>query len=452
MLCFTKEDKEAKLIVPLTPKGLESWLQEQPVSTKNWIANNGFIAKERQICLVPDTQGNISRVLLGISAKEPVVSFSGLAKQLPTAHYKINLHDINKSDHWKIFLYWALDSYCFSRYKKNDALKKPTLYMPDPQVAHYAEGIYLVRDLINTPAEDMGPVQLSEKVKDIAATYGAEFKEIIGDDLLEQNYPAIYHVGRAGHQAPRLLDMHWGDPQHEKWVLVGKGVCFDSGGLDLKPSSNMRLMKKDMGGAAHALGLAQLIMAMNLPINLRLLIPAVENAIDSHAYRPGDVLATRKGLTVEVGNTDAEGRLVLADALAEAVTEKPDRIIDFATLTGAARVALGTEIPVYFTNCEMLKNSLEQGAAMAKESIWQLPLHKPYRSHIESAIADLSNDANTPFGGAITAALFLQEFVDDSIPWIHFDIMAWNVTSKPGSPEGGEAMGLLSCIKMLEAN
>lgn len=448
--CFTEDSGVQRLIEPLSPEKLTSWLDSQPVNIQNWVKANDFTAKLRQVCLLPDSEGTISTVLLGIDHEESVGSFAGLAKQLPEGCYRINLTAIDPALHWKVFLYWALDSYCFSRYKKKHDQSMPVLVLADKTADVYAKGIYLVRDLVNTPAEDMSPVQLSAKAKEIALTYDARYQEIVGEDLLSKNYPAIYHVGRAGSQAPRLIDMSWGDPAHKKIVLVGKGVCFDSGGLDLKPSSNMRLMKKDMGGAAHVLGLAQLIMAMKLPLHLRVLIPAVENAIDGNAYRPGDVLSTRKGLSVEVGNTDAEGRLVLADALAEAVESGADYIIDFATLTGAARVALGTEVPVYFTNSDPLSLSLEKAAQSAQEAIWRLPLHKPYRSYIDSSIADLCNDASTPYGGAITAALFLQEFVGNAIPWIHFDIMAWNLNGKPGHPEGGEAMGLLACYKLIE--
>ena len=312
------------------------------------------------------------------------------------------------------------------------------------------EAITLVRDLINTPAEDMMPEQLAAAVLALGQTFNADVTQIIGDDLLRQNYPVIHIVGRASTHAPRLIDLRWGDPTHPKLTLIGKGVCFDSGGLDLKPANGMRLMKKDMGGAAHAIGLAQLIMSTGLPVRLRLLVAAVENAVSGNAFRPGDVVRSRQGISIEIDNTDAEGRLILCDALADAATDQPDLMVDFATLTGAARVAVGTEVPAFFTTSDALAQALMDAAVQQHDPIWRLPLHRPYRQMLDSKIADIANSASSPFGGAITAALFLQEFVPDSLHWVHFDLMAWNNRNRPGRPEGGEAMGLRAVFECLQ--
>ena len=309
---------------------------------------------------------------------------------------------------------------------------------------------YLVRDLVNTPAEDMMPQHLAEAARALAEEFGAQFTEIVGDELLVRNYPLVHAVGRASVHAPRLLDLRWGDPAHPRLTLVGKGVCFDSGGLDIKPASGMRWMKKDMGGAAHVLGLARLVMATGLPVRLRVLVPTVENAISGSSFRPGDVIRSRKGLTVEIENTDAEGRLVLCDALAEAGTEEPALLIDFATLTGAARVALGTDLPGFFTNDDALADALALAGEAERDPVWRLPLFKPYRRELESQVADLLNCSTNGFGGAITAALFLQRFVPKGIDWLHFDLNAWNVSERAGRPKGGEAMGLYATFRYLE--
>ena len=309
-------------------------------------------------------------------------------------------------------------------------------------------GIYRVRDLVNTPAEDMMPEHLSDAVKTMAGEFNAKVAEIVGDALLKKNFPAIHAVGRAASHAPRLIDLRWGKSNHPKLTLVGKGVCFDSGGLDLKPASGMRLMKKDMGGAAHAIGLAHMIMSAGLPVRLRMLVPAVENAVSGNAYRPGDVVTSRKGLSIEIDNTDAEGRVILCDALTEAAAETPDLVIDFATLTGAARVALGTDLPAMFCNHDQVAQGLADSAASVHDPVWRLPLYRPYRELIDSPIADIVNSGG-PYGGAITAALFLQDFVPAATPWVHFDLMAWNLRSRPGRPEGGEAMGLRAILDYL---
>jgi leucyl aminopeptidase len=311
------------------------------------------------------------------------------------------------------------------------------------------EAIYLVRDLINTPAGDMGPAELAQAATKLAERHKARISVITGAALLKKNYPAIHAVGRASSRAPRLIDLRWG-AKGPRVTLVGKGVCFDSGGLDLKAAAGMRLMKKDMGGAAHALGLASMIMAARLPLRLRVLIPAVENSVSGDAFRPGDVLPTRKGLSVEIGNTDAEGRLVLCDALAEADSEDPELIVDFATLTGAARIALGAELPAMFCNDDGVAEALLAQGLAAQDPVWRLPLHAPYRRLLDSQVADINNISSGALGGAIMAALFMSEFVRPKTPWVHLDIMAWNPSSRPGRPEGGEAMGLRATYALIE--
>ncbi|MGH6959389.1 MAG: leucyl aminopeptidase family protein, partial [Dongiaceae bacterium] len=315
-------------------------------------------------------------------------------------------------------------------------------------VERTARAVFLVRDLVNTPAEDMGPAELAAAAEGVARAAGARLKVVVGDALLKANYPMVHAVGRASARAPRLIDLRWGD-RGPRIALVGKGVCFDSGGLDLKPSSNMLLMKKDMGGAAHVLALAQMIMATGLPVRLRVLVPAVENSVSGNAFRPLDVLRSRKGLTVEVGNTDAEGRLILADALAEACTEKPDLLVDCATLTGAARVALGTDLPALFANDDATAEALLRHGQAEDDPLWRLPLHRPYRKQLDSKVADINNVSAGAYGGAITAALFLAEFVEPAVPWVHIDMMAWNVSARPGRPEGGEAVALRALYALI---
>jgi leucyl aminopeptidase len=305
-----------------------------------------------------------------------------------------------------------------------------------------------VRDLVNTPAEDMNPETLAEEFCQLANEFKADVKVEV--DLLNNNYPAIHAVGRAAHHAPRLLDLKWGDKKHPKVTLVGKGVCFDTGGLDIKPASGMITMKKDMGGAANVMGLARLIMSFNLPICLRVLIPAVENAISSNSYRPSDIINTRKGLSVEIGNTDAEGRVVLSDALAEASNDKPDLLIDFATLTGASRVALGGEMPALFARNHKTAQDLVSVSNCETDFLWHMPLFASYNRFMKSDIADLNNTSSMPLGGAITAALFLQNFVADGIDWLHIDLAAWNYVSMPGRPKGGEAQGVRAVFSYLK--
>lgn len=435
----------AKASVPVhvvTVAEYPAWLSSQSEPIQTWLVASQFKAEAGFIRLMPAPTGDIAGAIVIIADASSFWGLGACALTLPEGDY----HLVNEVAHHAMA--WGLGGYQFTRYKK--ATRAPArLYWPSDsdEVIHTVESIYLVRDLINTPTENLLPSDLSLATQALANACGASFTEVVGSALLEQNYPAIHAVGRASADAPRLLELKWGDESHRKLTLVGKGVCFDTGGLDIKGASNMLLMKKDMGGAAHVLGLARLIMKSGLKCRLRVLIPAVENAISGNAYRPGDVIATRQGLTVEIGNTDAEGRVVLADALADAVAEKPDLLIDMATLTGAARVALGTDLPAVFSNNdEVVQAAIQQGKAVQDE-MWRMPLFAGYRELIASPIADLNNSPAEPYAGAITAALFLNAFVPDDIPWMHFDLMAWNLRNRPGRPQGGEAM----CLRALFA-
>jgi leucyl aminopeptidase len=438
-------------ILPVTVETYTEWLKTAGPLHRTWLAANGFTGAPGKLALLPDRSGGIAQGLYGVKDVMERWAFAALSSQLPAGQYRLaGLDDPIAAT--RAALAFALASYRFDRYK---SAAKPAAELVWPAAADRAaveaaaEAIVLVRDLVNTPANDLGPADLAGAAKDLAQRYGAKFSEIVGDDLLAQNYPAIHMVGVSSPRAPRLLDLRWGDPAHPMVTLVGKGVVFDTGGLDIKPSSGMNIMKKDMGGAAHALALAQMIMALNVPVRLRVLIPAVENSVSGRAMRPGDIMNTRAGLTVEVGNTDAEGRLVLADALAEACVEKPKVIIDFATLTGAARVALGPELPAMFCNDEPTAAALIAAGENQQDPFWRLPLWQNYAANMEGKISDLNNDAASSFAGAIHAALFMERFVKPGQPWVHFDVYAWNPTARPARPFGGEAFVLHACLEFV---
>lgn len=443
-------------ITLISQNAYQDWLTTQATSVRSWLDSNDYNGEGSII--LPNPDGSISRCIFGVKDNADFFIAGDLALNIPAMQYKLDLSEypIGNSSESEIetqfAISWGLSCYRFTDYKENNkALPKLSLSSEEilSNANAYVTSIALVRDLINTPASDLMPEDLSRVSEQLANEYHASIKHLIGDELLENNYPTIHAVGRASIHQPRLIDLTWGQPDAPKITLVGKGVCFDSGGLDLKPSNAMRLMKKDMGGAAHVLGLAKLIMALNLPVRLRVLIPAVENAVSSNAFRPGDVLTTRQGITVEVDNTDAEGRLVLCDALTEADSENPEMIIDFATLTGACRVALGTELPGFFCNDQTLAQALQQSGDKVQDLVWQLPLHSPYQDMLKSDIADTLNSAPSPFGGAITAALYLQLFVSKNTPWVHFDVMAWNNRKLPGRPIGGEAFGIRAVYELL---
>ncbi|WP_376708424.1 leucyl aminopeptidase family protein [Shewanella surugensis] len=432
-----------------TPNAFESWLKSQPQFTQTWL-NHHQIDKQGH-CLIPNSEGNITQAVFVTEQADSFWACGELVNQLPSGQYAIqgNPEQIEKAA-----FSWGLGGYRFERYKQSNK-SLPQLMVPNDEIAakanRFIRATSLTRDLINTPAGDMMPQHLNDTLSQMADEFGGQLTQIVGDELLEQNYPTIHMVGRASVHAPQLLDFTWGDINAPQITLVGKGVCFDSGGLDLKPGAGMRLMKKDMGGAAHVIGLAQLIMAHQLPIRLRVLVPAVENAVSANAFRPGDVITTRHGISVEIDNTDAEGRLVLCDALSEANHDKPEMIIDFATLTGAMRVALGTELPGFFSNNDALAQGITQSGLEMEDPVWRMPLHQAYKDLLNSDVADLSNCATSPFGGAITAALYLQDFVDKEIHWAHFDVMAWNNRKLPGRPVGGEAFGIRAVFAYLQS-
>ncbi len=437
--------------MPVTPEQLRLWRQTQGETVNRWIDVHDFAAQPQRFCVVPHPERGIDRVLYGVDDKPDVWSISDAPSQLPKGIYKL-VCDWDEARRYDAALGWGMGAYRYDRYRSVEAPAARLLVEDQGErLARELRALWRVRDLINTPPNDMMPPELASEARSLAERYGAEFRQIVGDELLTENYPAIHAVGRASVHAPRLLMLRWGEPGRPRVALVGKGVCFDSGGLDLKNASGMRYMQKDMGGAAHVLGLAELIMSARLPVALQVFIPAVENAVSGNAFHPGDILESRSGTTIEIENTDAEGRLVLCDAISEACREQPDLLIDFATLTGAARVAVGTEIACFFTNRDALAASLQQAADRRADPVWRLPLHRPYRDQLKSQSADLLNCSSGGFGGAITAALFLQHFVDNAADWIHFDIMAWNQRKRPGRPEGGEAMGVRAAFELIKS-
>ncbi len=452
-------DKSAKAIpLSLFPAG--SWdklARREPAATRAWAEAQGFAARPGQVLLLPDAAGKPVRALAGLAEPADLWAFAAIAAALPAGDYRL-AETAGNADAVALALPlgWALTGYRFGRYRGAKAPAQARLLWPQgadkARVTALYDAIALARDLINTPSNDMGPAELAASTQAVAKAHKAECRVIAGEALLKANYPLVHMVGRAASakRAPRLIDLRWGKANAPKLTLVGKGVCFDSGGLDIKPSAGMLLMKKDMGGAAIMLGLAQAIMALKLPVRLRLLIPAVENAISADAFRPGDIVRSRKGLTVEIGNTDAEGRLILADALAEADSEQPALLLDAATLTGAARVALGPDLPALFSNDDALADAMLAAGRATSDPLWRLPLHTPYRDYLESRIADINNAGDTPFAGSITAALFLRDFVSGTTPWAHLDVYAWTARAKPGRPAGGEAMGLRALLGMLE--
>lgn len=448
---FTQEKPASSIaICPVSQQEWAAFAASLPEASQQWAKLNNFTGKAGQVCLLPDANGGISQVLAGYdTADSKRWAVAGLPGKLPGGHYHLHC-DWAEDECLQASIGWGLGYYRFEYFTKADNKPRPVLYVPEQGRAKaFIQAVALVRDLVNQPANHMMPQHLATATHQLAQSFAADFSEIVGDALLAENYPAIHTVGRASEHAPRLLKLRWGNPEHPAVTLVGKGVCFDTGGLDIKPSQYMRLMKKDMGGAAHVLGLARLIMHLQLPVHLRVLIPAVDNAIGGDAFRPGDILATRAGKQVEVDNTDAEGRLILCDALADAATHKPQLLLDFATLTGAARVALGTEIPVFFSNNRELVTQLQAASERAGELVWNLPLHQPYFEQLKSQCADFTNSGGS-YGGAITAALFLNEFVPKDTAWAHFDIMAWNTRERAGRPVGGEAMGLFAVFDYLE--
>jgi len=419
---------------------------------------SGFEPRPGRHLLLPDPDGALAGVLFAIenandSSADPF-RVGALPTLLPARTYRFAEAppDARLADPRLAALAFALGTYRFARYGKSD---EPMARLELPadvdgeDLTRIAEGVFLARDLINTPANDMGPAELEEAARTLAARHGASFTTTVGDDLLKQNFPLIHAVGRAADRAPRLIDMIWGDPSHPKITLVGKGVCFDTGGLDIKPESGMLNMKKDMGGAASMLALAHMLMSRKAKIRLRVLIPAVENSISGSAFRPRDIYRSRKGITVEIGNTDAEGRLILADAFALADEEQPELIADMATLTGAARVALGTEVVPFYTDDDVFAAELARHAQAQCDPLWRMPLWRPYDQLLDSKVADVNNVSSGGLAGSITAAMFLRRFVTAAKTWLHCDIYAWNQTTRPGRPEGAECQAARALYALL---
>ncbi|HEV2865864.1 MAG TPA: leucyl aminopeptidase family protein [Allosphingosinicella sp.] len=432
-------------------KSFDAWLQAQPERARQAALAQGFKGEGFQLAILPEERDGWSAVL-GVANAEELSPWclAKAAESLPAGTYRVAGRGPGPA-----VLGWLLGQYRFDRYRAGKEPKGPRVLVTDEparieETVWLAESTNLVRDLVNIPAGDLGPAELEMAVLAVADECGAKAR-VTRDEALTEGFPMVAAVGRAAspERAPRLVELHWGDQRHPRLALVGKGVCFDSGGLDIKAASGMRLMKKDMGGAAHALALARLVMKANLPVRLHLVIPAVENAVSGAAFRPGDILKSRKGLTVEVGNTDAEGRLILADALTRAIEEKPELVLDFATLTGAARVALGPDLPATFANDEALAADLLESGTRVADPLWRMPLWKAYGEMLASDVADLGNVSEAPMAGAVTAALFLQKFVPDGTPWAHFDTFAWRQAAKPGRPKGGDALGLRAAWETL---
>ena len=470
-MSFITESNNSIALIPLQKNELEDYLKEQEDFERNWVNQSTFKALANEHCVIPNQTGQIDRVLCGVqsaSLNNPdsaaIWSISSLSTSLPEGEYHLE-SNWSENEQIQAAIGWGLGAYCFDFFKKDflEPKKVPLLKVANDQLAQvqaFVDAFTLVRDMVNTPANHMMPEELSEVVQELAQQHQAQFSEIVGDELLTENFPAIHAVGRASEHPPRLLKLNWSS-QQEKYsqqqgeelpllTLVGKGVCFDTGGLGLKPSKFFRNIKKDMGGAAHVLGLAHPIMSFNLPLRLQVLIEAADNALSGDAFRPGDIIDTRAHKTVEIDNTDAEGRLVLCDALTLACETSSSLIIDFATLTGAARVAVGTEIPALFSNSTTLVTELQQASENTGETLWPLPLHHAYRYQLDSPVADITNCSAEGYGGAITAALYLNEFVDEDIEWAHLDVMAWNNRARVGRPKGGEAMGLLAVFNYLQ--
>lgn len=452
---FAEPSSATKPLHVLRPEELPQFLSGAGAQWADWLAATGFEATLGDVRLLPNPDGGVAGAVAGFGTAQARRRLRfGLAKAvagLPDGDWRLAgvLDDAEKTE---TALAWLLSGYRFDRYRPGrKPVSRPGLVCPDglspARLIAMADGEALTRDLINTPAEDMGPAELEAALAALAAEFGATCDAVRGEDLLAKNFPMIHAVGRASPRAPRLLDMHWGKAG-PKLTLVGKGVCFDTGGLNLKPSSGMNLMKKDMGGAATVMGLARMVMALDLPVQLRVLIPAVENLVAGNAIKPKDILISRKGLTVEVNDTDAEGRLVLADALAQACEDKPDVLVSMATLTGAARVAVGPDLAPYYTDDADLAAALEAGAKSGFDPVWRMPFHDAYETVIEPGIADLDNAPGFGFAGSVTAALFLRRFVDGP-RYIHFDIYGHTPTDQPARPKGGVGQGARALLEGL---
>jgi leucyl aminopeptidase len=450
---FTAEPGPAVRVIHLLgPQQLDHWRAQAPGRIVRWLEDNGFTATTGTSLHVPGEDGQLEMVIAGLGGGSAGVrEIAALAERLPPGTYRLESPGLLDADLCSFG--WATGQYRFDLYRQSGDRKPKVLVWPEgvdrAKVLATAESDKLVRDLVNTPASDMGPNDLEAATNDLATEFGAVCVVTAGDDLLADNFPSIHAVGRASSKTPRLIDLRWGDETRPRVTLVGKGVCFDSGGLNIKPAAGMRWMKKDMGGAAHVMGLARMIMASGMPVALRVLVAAVENSISGNAYRPGDVLPTRKGITVEIGNTDAEGRVVLSDALALADEESPDLIINMATLTGAARIALGPELPAMYTDDDEIAARLSSYSDSEQDPLWRMPLWSPYNRDMTSTVADVNHIASNSLGGSIHAALFLKRFVENAAAFVHLDIYSWNPKTRPGRPEGAETQAIRSLFAML---
>ena len=429
-----------------------AWLKDQSAARRGWLESTGVSGNPGDLAILPGRDGKAAGAVLVLPAKPTLWDFGALGTKLPPGTWKLG--DTSPVSPTDAAVAIGLGVWKFERYRAKKAKPGAKILWPagadKARATAMIDSLCMARDLITTPSSDMGPAELAAVAQNMARHFKAKLSVIVGDDLLKKNYPTIHAVGRASTRAPRLIDLTWGKQSDPKVTLVGKGVCFDTGGLDLKPATGMLNMKKDMGGAATMMAVAAMVMAAKLPVRLRLLVPAVENSVSGNAFRPLDVITTRQGITVEIGNTDAEGRLILCDALSEGASEKPTMMVDCATLTGAARVSLGTDLPALFCNDDTLAGDLIASGTEVADPMWRMPLHKPYRALLASKVADINNVSGGAFAGAITAALYLQEFVPDDVPWAHFDMMAWNNTSRPGRPEGGEAQAARAIFATIE--
>lgn len=448
---FATRRKTAIPIHGVTKDSLEETAKQIGGPAGEWVKANNFEAGKGSHLVIPNENGTAAAVLIGIgdgSEIEQAMQTAKLARMLPAGIYE----PVGGLDSPEMRLSWALGGYTFDRYSDRKTTGAKLAGKPDAQTRRIAQGVYIARDLINTPANDMGPEALEKAVRTLGNSHSAKVTVTKGDALLKKNFPMVHAVGRASAEAPRVIDLRWGKTGDRKITLVGKGVTFDTGGLNIKPGQSMALMKKDMGGAANVLGLAHMIMDAKLPVRLRVIIGAVENAISGNAFRPGDVLPSRKGITVEIGNTDAEGRLVLGDCLALGDEEKPDLMVDMATLTGAARVALGPDLPPFYTHDDDLATALDKAAERQQDPLWRMPLWPAYKSMLASKVADINHITSGGFAGSITAALFLSRFVSESTRWVHFDIFGWVPSEKPWSRVGGEAQGIRALFDVITSH
>ena len=448
---FAPDAAEAVPLVPLRPAGLAAWLDAQPSRVAAWLRRMGFRAATGTWQAVPAVDGDVAMIVAGVGDDPDLWSLAGLPRALPEG-LDLSLQDGAGLDPGEVALAWALGCYRFERYRPAGRAPARLLWPAGADreaVTAAAEAVSMARDLINTPAEDMGPADLAAAAAAVARMGGAEAVTVVGDKLKE-GYACVHMVGRASSRAPRVVEFSWGSPGAPKVTLVGKGVCFDTGGLDLKTAAWMERMKKDMGGAACVLAIARMVIEAGLPVNLRVIIPAVDNAVDGNAYHPMDIVTVRNGMNIEIGDTDAEGRVILADALCAAAEGNPDLVIDMATLTGDARTALGPDIPAVLSSSDELARALVAAGTAVCDPLWPMPLWKPYAARMASDLADINTIADWDFADHIHAALFLQRFVGENTAWLHVDTGCWNVKDKPGRPKGGEAMGARAVFAFLK--